>query len=60
MSPALYAKLHAAIEAVVRSDDEDREFYVYPELVSDVADAARHVYDICEKAGNFAYDQSNG
>jgi hypothetical protein len=59
MSPSLFAELYAAIDAVIAKESEEgrRTFWVYTDMVADMAHAARVIYDVAEKSSDFTSEQ---
>lgn len=54
MKPMTFAKLVEAIDKVIELENSNRDGYVYEELASEMATAARLVYDACLDGQQFA------
>jgi hypothetical protein len=51
-----YEMMVAALDRVIENENNDREGYVYGNLVHDMAKAAELVYDSCLKGQSYAKD----
>lgn len=57
MKPMTFAKLVEAIDKLIELENDVRDVYVYEELASEMAAAARLVYDACIDGQQFAKEQ---